>query len=478
MTDFTGGLDGGGNDALSGRNARPGDCPRKIMDGAGRKSLWNLVFLALILRLAFVLFVVHPELRHGDFSFMGDESGYHRIAATLATERLYRFSPEDPPTAHRSPGAVLPLAMLYALWHPAPVLGVIWSVIAGILVVPILGILAKSTTDNRRVAFLAMLFGAVMPTLCYTSAYIGSDAPATTLYLLALSLLAAKGVKSPAGWALAGAVLAFCYLTRTSPMIFLVFLYALGILLLGKPTQRRGLSAALCLACFCGPVAGWGIRNHHAMGEFFTGSTVGGRTLWEANNPVTAGRALPAMQFYNGADLYQEARAGDFLGSWVPETFIPATNPDFQLGRGEMEMYHAYVQLALNFARKHPGDILRLAGYKLRRIFTAEPYAQSVSLEKGAAYQAKKALTFLERWFVLLLGVPGLFLLTHWRSPSWPHYAAFVLAGGFHVGVMYVNARFLLPITVVLIVPAAFSMNRLLERVLGAGPQATLRPAP
>lgn len=453
--------------ALAGGGHCSGGRLWKTVAGPGQKSLWALLLLALALRLAFALFVIHPELRHGGFAFMGDEQGYHQIAATLAASHLYRFSPESPPTAYRSPGAILPLAALYALWGPVPAIGVLWGVIVGSLAVPLLGALAQSTTGSRRVAFLAMLFGAVLPTLCYTSAYIGSDAQATTLYLLALALLAAKGARSPAGWALTGAVLSLCYLTRTAPMVFLLFLYALGVLLLGKPLRRAWGSAVLCLACFCGPIAGWGIRNQVSMGEFFTGSTVGGHTLWESNNPVTAGLALPAMQYHQGSDLHQEARAGSFLGSWVPAAFIPGMDPGFRLGRSEIELYRAYVGLALDFAREHPGAILRLAGYKLRRIFTAEPYAQSVSLEKGRAYQAKKAITFLERWAILLLGIPGLFLLIRRRLPGWPHYVAFMMAGGFHVGVMYVNARFLLPITTVLIVPAAIALTGLLEHAAG-----------
>jgi hypothetical protein len=53
--------------------------------------------------------------------------------------------------------------------------------------------------------------------------------------------------------------------------------------------------------------------------------------------------------------------------------------------------------------------------------------------------------------------------MVHRRMPGWPHYLAFLLAGGFHIGVMYVNARFLLPITTVLLVPAAMAMNGLLK---------------
>src|SRR6185295_7060488 len=146
----------------------------------------------------------------------------------------------------------------------------------------------------------------------------------------------------------------------------------------GSAAQRAARTFAFVAAVTI-PVCAWGTRNYVAMGEFFTGGTAAGHTIWESNNPVTAGIALPIPQKPGTEEeLFADARSGAFLGSWLPQQYVPGSET-IPHGAGELVEHDAYVALARDFLTSHPGAALRLLGYKFLRIFTAESVPASVA---------------------------------------------------------------------------------------------------
>ncbi|MFH0843989.1 MAG: hypothetical protein V1930_00815 [Pseudomonadota bacterium] len=432
-----------------------------------RMMVTGIILLTVTIRICFVLVISHPEIRKGEFHPKSDETQYHGLAETLATEGKYRFTPNSPPTAYRSPGIILPLALLYYLLEPLPFVGLIYVWLYGVLTIPVLGVMAFITTKSERVTIAAMIIGAFTPTLWYTSSSIGSDSPANLMILVLLTILLGMRKDGPVWrWAIAGLVLAFAYLNRTTPIFFLLYLFSLGYIFYLYKARKKIIPAILLSIFFFSPIIAWGLRNALVMDRFFIGSTVGGQTLWGSNNPLTAGMALPAIRYLDGHDLYEEARNGHYLGSWVPGNYIPGGDAPRESPLNEMEQYEFYKDKTMRFLMTQPKALIRLTAFKFMRIFTAEPYALSISLEKGLKYTLKRYVVLLERYFILLFGISGLFLFFRKNYHGSYLYLIFILVGTVQLFLSYVNARFFLPITIVMIVPAATALCGLYETAL------------
>ena len=446
-----------------------------------RPTFWVvllLMLLALATRVGFLLAVAHPEARHGEFAFpdASDESDYHRMARNLAVDGVYKLGEDGPPTAKRPPGMVLPMAALYALLGPSPWWALAWVMACSLATIPVVGWLTRGLGGGPVGVTLAMLIAALMPTSVFTAAGLWSEPPALLLTLLALALLADArpfdpGAWLPQGraWALAGLALGLAYLVRPAVQAVIVLLVPL---LAWAAWQRRSLGPWLLFVLLAIlPIVGWGWRNAQVFGEPFHGNTESTAALWGANNPVTAGLKPPALERHGGYDLHAEAASGAYLGSWVPVAYLEPTVPP---GLGELERHHWYQKQVRGFVVENPGAFVRLVGYKLWRTLTAEPYAPSILGESPAKRRLKWAVAFAERWFLLLAGGCGLWLLFVRRETSLPILLAFLAGSAAVVVLAYVNARIFLPVSGLLIAPAALAVAAGLRRI--APPPRTPTP--
>ncbi len=418
---------------------------------------------AVVFRLLFFLVVAHPEARRGGFELRGDtdEAHYHRLAANLVESGEYKLTKDGPPTALRPPGTVLPIAALYLVFGPRPILGVVFVGLCSLAVVLVAGAIARESSGDRMVERLAMLLAAVSPTLVYAGTGIWSDTPALLFILLSLLLLLKARARGPDRLlvALAGAGLGAAYLNRPSAAFITVLIAAL-LLVEGWPRQGV-VTAALFAGVAAVPTLGWGLWNAATMGEFYIGNTQSTVTLWQANNPVTAGLEPPAMRTSKGVDLYLEAEEGRYRGSWIPLRYVAANDPFSDRTMPELEAEAWLRNQAKAFALENPGSFLRLLGYKALRILSAEPTAPSVLAESPARRRLKRLMTFTERWFFLILGSLGTIHLWQRRRDHALRYLIYVAAGLAVVFIAYPNARILLPVTATLIVPAAITIKEL-----------------
>ncbi len=435
-----------------------------------RRDQWFFLILvtALVARGLFFLFIAHPEGRVGRFELRGDtdEADYHRLAVHLANSGQLKLSADGPSTALRPPGTVLPLAALYRLFGPRPFLGVLYVGLCSLAIVWVTGALARETIGDSTTTRLAMLLAAVTPTLVYTGTGIWSDTP--TLLFTSLSLLLILRARSRETdlrcVALAAGCLGIACIHRPSAILAAALITCW---LLIERWPRRGWSAAVLFAAVAAlPVVGWGLWNLQALGGFFTGNTQSTVTLWQANNPVTAGLRPPAIATAKGFDLYQEAKEGRYRGSWIPLHYIAENDPWRDGTLPELEAEAWLRDQAVSFALEHPGPFLRLLGYKALRILTAEPTAPSVLAESPTRRRLKRLMTFAERWFFIALGGWGMILLWRRRRSHAVYYLLHCVAGLAVVFIAYPNARILLPVTATLIVPAAIAMTEWWKRIL------------
>lgn len=433
------------------------------------------MLLALVARLGFLVVVSHPEVRQGRLVFLedSDESDYHRMARNLVVDGVYKLGEQSPPTAKRPPGMVLPIAALYALFGPSPWLALLWVMICSLLTVPLVLWVARLSGVPPPAQVLAMLFAALLPTSLFTAGGIWSEPPSLLLTLLALALLLrADDPHAPIGWAAAaGLALGLAYWVRPSVLALLVLVAFYRGVKAWTDRQVAPLVAFLLLALL--PIAGWGARNQRVFGQFFIGNTESTAALWGANNPVTAGLAEPVLERVGEYDLRTEAASGAYLGSWVPVAYL---EPAVPAGLGELERHEWYRRQVRDFVRSNPGAFVRLVGYKLWRVLTAEPYAPSILAESPGKRRLKRLVTFGERWFLLLAGGAGLWLLL--RRMPWvlPLHLLFLAGSAAVVVIAYVNARIFLPVSGLLLVPAAVAVAELLPRrrpAMDSGPPDT-----
>lgn len=422
-----------------------------------RHRVWvlgSIMLLALLLRVAFVLLISHPELRTGDWQFTGDEADYHGIAAALATTGQYSDVPQGRPTAYRTPGFVLPLALIYYLAGVRPFLGVVLNVILGTLIVGSIGLVAHQTFRAPIAVAAAMLVAAAVPSFVQNSAALTSDSLAVLCTFMMLAWLIRWHRQGQVGSALAaGGWFAWSFLTRASIGFALPLLAAWMLWSRPKGATTRGL-AAFCLV-FAAIVLPWVVRNELVMGDAYPGGTVTGWNLWQTNNPVTAG--LQPVYVQRDGKTVQLPRewllGGDLRGEYAAQL------PGYELltGRSETEVNAIALRLVKTFAAEHPGALAMLMAHKLLRFLSGKPIKPPwEDSHSGLRSMAARG----ERWLILLFGGIGLALLFRRdRALAWLMMCP-LSASLLFVLVSYPNARFFMVGTGVLIITASGLCSR------------------
>lgn len=420
--------------------------------------------LAIVVRVLALLLVAHPEISQGDFRFTHDEKQYHAIGATLAEHGRYAVSAAGPPSALRPPGIVLPIAGLYRVLRPEPLIAIGYVILCSVLLILVLGALAEITHGGATVVTLAMVVAAVLPTFVFTSSGIWSDPPAVLFMMAALyfTLRPANVRQADVLWPLAALALSLTYLNRPSGALVVALI--LPVLGLKSLFSRRFARLSFMVLCAAGPVFAWGLRNQSALGSFFIGNTMSGYAFFTGTNAVTAGVQKPVISEHNGYDLQAEAARGEYLGSAVIPPYVTTEALPAAVEADELARNAWYNERVSRFVRENPAAYLRLLGHRFIRLLTAEPMAPSVLGEDPRLHRAKYWLTRLERWFVLAFGASGIAWLYRRRHPHRHMYLLFLVGNLAIFGVAWVNARTFMPTAAVLIVPAAIAMDALARR--------------
>jgi 4-amino-4-deoxy-L-arabinose transferase-like glycosyltransferase len=356
-----------------------------------RRTLWIVILaLALCARLGAA---VWWQQRLGERRFFfGDSEGYWELARTIAAGEPYQYlSPEL--RVFRTPGYPVVLSSVFLIYgeRPPVLAGRVLGALLGTAAVGLAGWWATLLFDARA-GLIAGSIVAFYPGAIALSIFVLSEAPFVPLMLGQLALWTAAwqsqslGRRAACG-AGAGLIAAAAVLMRPSWLLFTPFAIAAGLLFGHERRKQLQIGGSVLAALICGMIPWW-VYTARVTGRFV---------------PTT-------LQV--GASLYDGLHAGATGGSdmqFVPE-ITARERADGE--PNDQEIFEARVdrrmrQESLSWAWKHPGEVVRLAGVKLLRMWNVWPNEPAF---RGWTTRAVLAVTYVP---VAVLGLIGA-----WRNSA------------------------------------------------------------
>jgi len=266
--------------------------PDKGAEGKGRKHIsiltlrriGFLVAVALLVRVLVGFFVLStaPDLP--------DAGIYERVAVNLLQGK--GLIVDEANKIARMPGYPLFLAACFALFGRNAVgVMLVQSAIGALTCVLVL--LLGGLLFDRKTGWLSGWICALYPSLVFMSGLVLSE----TLFILlmVLGICALVGMERERGYGAqitAGVSMGLATLVRASLLLFALIVVPVWIWCRVR-ASRRVRSIAVYLACFCGLMLPWVVRNYRVSGHFVATTLQVGRSLYEANSPYATGG--PAM---------------------------------------------------------------------------------------------------------------------------------------------------------------------------------------
>jgi 4-amino-4-deoxy-L-arabinose transferase-like glycosyltransferase len=409
-----------------------------------RKAVLALLVLALVVRLAVI--ATTP-----DYKLYADPGDYQRHAVALSDEG--RYPPPTPAfkgeTAYRPPGYPVFLAAVYTVTpgHSVDVARVAQALL-GTLTVALTSLVARQLF-GRRVGLAALALAAVYPSMWMIGNALLSEVLLTPLVLGAVAAALHYRLRDPRlRWiVLAGVLAGLATLTRQNALLMLVPLVIAALPPRGeRRTARRYAPAALAAAAALLTIAPWTIRNAAAVDAFVPVSTQDGFTL--------AGT-------YNDMARDQER----WPAAWVVWFDVPENLEALRgMENAEPEWSDALRSHAIDYAREHPGYVVKVAWWNLRRDFDAAG-VDWIRSELGITATAKLAVVELVTfWLLAALAIGGAATAAARRAPWWVWLVPLsMVATVFVVGYL----RFRAPVDPFVVMLAALGAVALIDRVRG-----------
>ncbi len=314
-----------------------------------------ILLLALVLRLAAAAWWQH-RLGEQKFGF-ADSEGYWALAERIVHGETYQFGDDR---VFRTPGypALLSVPIVAFGSDAAGVWAArVEAALLGVLAVGGVWCWARMLFDDRAAA-LAALLAAVYPGAISSSTFILSEAPFCPLMVFTLLLWTqAEGAGTTGGrWGAAcaaGAVAGLATLMRPSWLLFVPF--AAAIIVFRPMAWRKHLAIS------CGALLGlivvmspWWIRNALVVGRFVPTSLQVGASLYDGLSRTATGAS--EMSF---VPHYAEAERRNPSG----DVAIPF----------EVRLDRRLRDASVDWAKGHPGEVLRLMGVKFLRMWNVWP---------------------------------------------------------------------------------------------------------
>jgi SAM-dependent methyltransferase len=291
----------------------------------------------------------------GEYVPHADSIDYDGNAIHLAEAGEYLPSPQAEPgsaSAHRPPAWPYLLAGVYEVTGARWTAGRLTAAVLGALSVLLIYLIADAVF-GRAVARWAGWLAAVFPPMVFTAGYLGVESLFVFVMLVAVfATLRARGSPHLLRWSLlAGVAVGLAALTRANGLVLAapvaVGLAAAGGFRLRQPAIRPLLAPALALVAMALTIAPWTIRNAVVLDEFVPVSTQGGYSM--------------AQVWNSEADTSGPTRGAP--------RFEPVAPYQHRFGVDEVELDRELREVALDYAREHPGYVIELAGLNLLRLF-------------------------------------------------------------------------------------------------------------
>jgi hypothetical protein len=409
------------------------------------RSTTLILLLALVLRLGAGVWW-QQRLPEGNLFGFPDSESYWRLAGRVAAGEPYQLNPDR--RVFRMPGYPVALSPLFLVTGgEPPVLWARWqNAVFGVIAVGLVMAAAGRLFDDRAACF-AGLAAAFYPGAIATSTFVLSEGPFCPL-MVAHGLLWMVALAAPAPGrqvlfgAVAGIAAGLATLTRASWLLFTPF--ALTWALVGAALSRGACvrrHACVGVGMLCGLVltmAPWWIRNAWVVDAFVPTTLQVGESLYDGLHPGATGAS--DMRFVDRFRRELRAEQREFGGS---------PHDDF-----ERKLDRRMRDAALDWAREHPGQVLRLATVKFLRIWNVWPNEPSF---RRPLFRLVVAVGYLP---LLLLGIGGAVLFSR---RGWPYVLCWMPA--VYVTCLHMvfvgSIRYRQPVMLLVIVLAAGGLTRL-----------------
>ncbi|HEY0709360.1 MAG TPA: glycosyltransferase family 39 protein, partial [Polyangia bacterium] len=342
------------------------------------------------------------------------------------------------------------LGALYRLFGVDPVVARVFQIAISAASTLLIYRLAR-TTFHAGVAVIAGGLACVYGMYVYFANELLIETLALFLNLVALNLFlrALEGARAWR-WGAAGVGFGLAAITQPNVLVFVALALAWSFASLrhswgGAPTVRCVGACVAGLALMIAPVTAY---NAIVGGDRVLISSQGGVNLYIGNNPEA-----------NGVSAYVPGARLDWNG------FIEDTNRLAKAGLGDPDAKPSAISRywsgkAIDFMVSEPRHFLWLTARKVYFFFNAYEAANNRSLRPMTDFSLLFSYATARFWFVFPLAIAGVYLARgHARHLRWLLLFLVAQAGSFIL--FFVNARFRLSITPVVIVLAAFALWRL-----------------
>ncbi|MFH2069138.1 MAG: glycosyltransferase family 39 protein [Candidatus Omnitrophota bacterium] len=339
-----------------------------MRESSDKKLLWGLFFLALLLRLIFVVLLPLSA---------GDSSEYDDYALRLLSGLGFSTS------LNRPPMYPVFLAGVYLFFGHSFLAVRIVQALLGSVTCLFAFFIGKRVFGDKKPALLGGLLTAVSPSLVASTSYILTETLTAFLVTAAvLLLMKARAEKKKGGWLFSGVVLGLATLTRPVTILFPFFLLA-GFLIFSQKKARDTFFVIIFCLGMALPILPWTIRNAVVFKHFIPVSVGSGFNLW-------VGSYLPWNGDYNWKNL--------------------SDSEELVKGLSQIEADRKFFAEGVKNIKQHPAAYALLCVKKVGRFWLQVPGGKQVLDKRPAA----KILIFTFQYLLLLLFFLGVFFV--WKE--------------------------------------------------------------
>jgi hypothetical protein len=357
-----------------------------------------LLLLALVLRSGAALFWQRHVVPEKEIFYFGDSYTYYWLGQSIAEGKSYQF--QEHGTAwqiFRMPGYPVLIAPIlhFSKTSQTALLLRFYNIVFGTLLVAAVGFLAFQLFRDHKTALLAGFFVAIDPCTMITSVWVLSEPPFCLVIVLQMASLVKIGRIHSKGERfryslLFGTLHAAAVSLRPSwlyfaPMIFVFcFLFTWKTVPFFAVVRKIVPVFFLSGAVFCILLSPWWVRNYRVSGHFVMTTLQMGASLYDGLSPAATGAS--DMTFTEKFRLEERRHA----------TGDPADTEEYRLDR-------RMKQASLDWAKNHPGQVLKLAAVKFCRLWNVWPN------EPAFSRIALKLVIFFSYVPVMLTAFAGIF---------------------------------------------------------------------
>lgn len=326
------------------------------------QSTWLILVVALIVRILAGCYW-ESRLNEGQRFKFGDSDGYWHLATTIVEGEPYQYGSEYV-KIFRTPGYPAFLSSLFWLGLTNVLSIRLVGAVLGALSVFLVCKIAERLFDQQTAlaaGWIACFYpGAIAISILILAEMVFVPLMLSQLLLLILSWQS-KETKGFVFYSmLSGVCFGLACLTRPSWILFVPF--GMGLCLVFYQYRIRQLlvlGITLCMLCIV--MTPWWIRNYKVSGRFVPTSLQTGPSLYDGLNPDADGSSN--MQAIPGIQL-------PMLQQWKQDG---KPNKDFEFAFNEHMK-----DRALKWATNHPGQVIKLALIKFKRIWMPMPNSQEL----------------------------------------------------------------------------------------------------